>query len=901
MLDIRDLEKKLHSIFATWMTDPRVLLNTLVGREELVKDLLRNIRETTDQSSPNHVLIIGPRGIGKTHVLSLIHYFITGEFEIPADFSSKITGWISLFFSEEEYVQHDSLATFLDSLFQKLNACSNKSHELKIPEELWKSEDRDVWKYCFDTLDSWCKSQSTRILLVIDNVQKLIPVWSDDEQSALRAFLTQCNHVLIVGSSISIFNEIIGHNSPFFEFFEIRIMRELTHEEMLELLRRRFQEDGNINVFEERKDDLAKKIPAIELLTGGNPRLVMFLYDIVTRSEILEIESALKRLLEDLREYFISRLNELPEQQRKILDTIAQMEGPSTPTEIAEKARIDVSTVNGQLKRLKEKNYIKPVEYTRKKITRYDIKDRLFRIWRQTATNAGRIRFKILVEFLRVYYSKEEIENKCRQITELLSSDFSHQKSDISRLVDNSYYFMMAAEGPTKGELFYARHKCLIKLGDLEKAKDELNAFKEKNELAQEPFNLMIETLANIEIDIKDHKCEEALSGVDKLIEVTPEEQFPWMLKASILLDLGKFEQALEACEKACEVGPENENLSWLHADVSFKLKKFEKALIQVETALRMNSQNHIYLILRGLIFFELGRLEDAFLSYKKASDLSPENVYIYSMLAETLLKLERIDEAMSYIKMGLKINPESENCINQLHQSVDQLIGKNQVSAALDFINSFEKEGIFSDSITAVKIGLQLLMCDYINALEGIQNLPNDIKNTPKVKFIFAIVSACRDKNYSSFDSLPTTLLNIDLTNEEKDIFGTLLIILSENHFERDEFDISIKLFSAFLKLSPGYSNAMLIEQIGDFFTETLDIKPSVFCEMVKLVLSEIKNEEVLSALNPYIQAVKLLETKDLTILEKLFPEVQELVVDIISHIDAPYAEKLKRIVSSS
>jgi hypothetical protein len=59
---------------------------------------------------------------------------------------------------------------------------------------------------------------------------------------------------------------------------------------------------------------------------------------------------------------------------------------------------------------------VEPVKHQRRRETRYDITERLFRIWRQTATVTGHQRFKLLTQFLKIYYTPEEMGGAGRDV-----------------------------------------------------------------------------------------------------------------------------------------------------------------------------------------------------------------------------------------------------------------------------------------------------------------------------------------------------------------------------------------------------------------------------------------------------------------------------------------------------
>ncbi|HBS26448.1 MAG TPA: hypothetical protein DD827_04870, partial [Gammaproteobacteria bacterium] len=59
-------------LFRQDITDPKQLVATTIARNHLVDDLLEKLENRGNKKSGLNHLFIGPRGIGKTHLLSLI-------------------------------------------------------------------------------------------------------------------------------------------------------------------------------------------------------------------------------------------------------------------------------------------------------------------------------------------------------------------------------------------------------------------------------------------------------------------------------------------------------------------------------------------------------------------------------------------------------------------------------------------------------------------------------------------------------------------------------------------------------------------------------------------------------------------------------------------------------------
>ena len=75
-------ESALHSnigLYRSGVTSPERLRHTSVAREHLLGNAIESLRGSVGRKSKNHLLFIGPRGIGKTHLLSCIEDAIRSD------------------------------------------------------------------------------------------------------------------------------------------------------------------------------------------------------------------------------------------------------------------------------------------------------------------------------------------------------------------------------------------------------------------------------------------------------------------------------------------------------------------------------------------------------------------------------------------------------------------------------------------------------------------------------------------------------------------------------------------------------------------------------------------------------------------------------------------------------
>jgi hypothetical protein len=166
-----------HPHFSLWLADPEQLRRTLVGHHDVLRDLLARLHGIEKSGSANHMLLVGPRGIGKTHLLCLAASYVSGRLPIPDDWTGPSKRWVCVFFAEEEYAGQDSLASFLLTLFTKLSEAPPLEALWTLPPNLRAQEDQAVVDCCFERLERFHKEKNKRVVLVVDNLQKVLQQW----------------------------------------------------------------------------------------------------------------------------------------------------------------------------------------------------------------------------------------------------------------------------------------------------------------------------------------------------------------------------------------------------------------------------------------------------------------------------------------------------------------------------------------------------------------------------------------------------------------------------------------------------------------------------------------------------------------------------------------------------
>jgi tetratricopeptide (TPR) repeat protein len=393
-----------------WETPPEERKARFVGREALLERLLSGIAEQEGHKTVQHYLLLGPRGIGKTSILLTIRDRVRESVTLSA-------GWFCVQLREEEYfirTLRDLLELVLHALAEEEDLPDAAEVAERVHQE--KREERSL-AVAVEGLRSLAARHGRRILLLIDNFDRLFPATAagrrktrpaENEFRAFRKLLSKESFLMVVGASVRVFEEIAAYDQAFFNFFSPVEIPNLSEDEICELLRKCAEIEKN-TAFLEQFEALRDKVRAITYLTGGNPRLVVMLYDVLRQHEMAPVVEALRETVGGLTPLLKHVLDDMPRQQSKTLDALVRLRGAAPPNEIATMARLPLNVVTAQLGRLKEARFVVVEGEGKGRPATYRVSDPMFHTWYQMRylRPAGR-RIELFVEFIRAWFSVED-------------------------------------------------------------------------------------------------------------------------------------------------------------------------------------------------------------------------------------------------------------------------------------------------------------------------------------------------------------------------------------------------------------------------------------------------------------------------------------------------------------
>ena len=399
-------------LYRTGITGPEHRRHITVGRAAILQDALDMLRRNVGKRPKHHLLFIGPRGIGKTHLLSLI------EDEIRQD-AALAAGYHVIRFAEESH-RVLSFADFLLGTCEILrDTLPDEPRWAELHQRL-STEERD--EIIVDTLvpairQRW-RQRKQALVIMLENLNQMFEQQIKDERSiaALRGFLMEDDGCLLLATAPLHFGAITDHKEPFYDFFDAQILDQLTEEETIDLIRKNLEWERRADLLDDF-DNMRPRLLAVYRMTGGSPRLTLMLYELIAHEAVSEVKRQFEILLDRITPFYQDRMSDLGPQERAVLETIALMrDQPKTPSAIAARMRMKPSQLSSLLNRLSKAQYLRSIENPDDGRSRlYTIREGFFDIWLAMNVSRGaRQRLPFLVDFFEEFYPTIELRNRKR-------------------------------------------------------------------------------------------------------------------------------------------------------------------------------------------------------------------------------------------------------------------------------------------------------------------------------------------------------------------------------------------------------------------------------------------------------------------------------------------------------
>jgi tetratricopeptide (TPR) repeat protein len=374
---------------------------TFTAREHTLDFLVKALRDQIGSRTLTSYLITGPRGSGKTTLVLMLCLRIREDPELA-------TAWLPVRFPEELPAitsLRDLFAAALSVMAEDGIERARAWHE-KVEREPDERRSRDL---AVTALRRIAEERGRRLILVVENFDQLFERAWAKEEATLRRLLMADPFMLIVGTTVRQFEALRDYRRAFFNYFCDVPLKRLDDEQVKALLVSRAEWDGRPDIAERYRAHEAD-IRAICRLTGGNARLTVMLYEILSHGDITSVVATLRQLIDQLTPLLKDVLeHQLTDQQRKIIDALMRGGGTATPRVLAGVSRLSLNTVTTQLQRLRDAEIVDVRGGGKGRPAYYFVPDQLLCTWYQMRyLHPHRRRIEMFLELLRTWFKSEE-------------------------------------------------------------------------------------------------------------------------------------------------------------------------------------------------------------------------------------------------------------------------------------------------------------------------------------------------------------------------------------------------------------------------------------------------------------------------------------------------------------
>ncbi len=819
--------------------DPDTLLAEFIDRKNLLARVLNITRRNTPDKPPQHVIVVGPRGMGKTTLLCAIRYSIQNNDMLNQE-------WLPLQFNEEQYGIGD-LADFWLTALRHLEI-ELKSTTSRV-DQLLNAASEKLAQHAQDAFFELLAQSGKRALLLIDNINDLFTAIDDGiALNQLRALWMTDARMMVIGATPSYFDEITTVDQAFHDFFRIFHLDRLTQQELEAFLRHFAHIHGDRRVIQTIEQE-PQRVAAMRILTGGNPRLVMLGYRVLREGLDSDVRHDLERLLDECTPFFKHRIESLPKEARRTFDAIAQRWDPVAVDDIRTELRKPSNYISAQIRRLITEEFIEEVSGEKKK--HYQVSERFYNVYYlMRYSREGRRRLRWLVNFMQVFYTRQDYKHWAKRLGDELAQPLTEpQRMEKLSLLQT---MSMAADGSGKHAAFEAMMRDAIAHNDRSTLDETLADSDPVEQYGYLYFTLEIawqlppEIRPPLEIGL-------IVPWLEKLRQTLVKEHL-----------IEKIENHLKTSEYWHTRTVDHAIAIGVILNDIFDQKK--EAEVAFREAIEFDPQDVSVWTVLGILLNSQGHHTDAENTYRKAIELDPQFVHAWHGLGNALDNQDRYTEAEAAFRKVTELDPQNTSAWNMLGIELYHQGRYTEAEATcrkiieLDPQNTFawntlwavlRNQGHYTDAETAYRKAIELDP-QYTFAKINLAGLYLVDLNKPEEGIVLLLQS-----------------LSLDSDNR----YGRYVL----NHFWREALPVAAQQITA-------DSTAQASDNLCTVITETLLVKAAGGEHAAVLEALMTLDEHLQQPFEVLILALRTLD--DRSVLHHIAREKRDVVLDVIARI---------------
>lgn len=415
--------------------DDQTILSLATGRKKILENVLQTLKgNLSSDSIPQHLLIRGPRGMGKSFFLKYLQINFKNE---------KL-------FSNAEFIllpeEQTNLNTPSDLIRLILNTANNAPIQDAAP--MWNESD-DLWQHELEKFKEYIANKKKAnpdylLVVVLENLDGFIKNIESDKKkkkvyvSAFRHLLEKIECFSFIGAVPQIDSDVDSdYNSRLFHAFKKCNLRPWAEQDYVKYFNRRKEvvEQQSGKVFNKSEaSQLETKLKVISLYTGGSPRMAVVLTNLLLDDDVVTTANTLNGLIDDLTPYYQDLTKSIPKNSKILFDALIRHGENMSQSELAKAVGASQSQISKAFSWLKENGYVDGKKRSDSPAYIYSVKDRihvLYHMQREIHYNQSVSSIWLLCDFLVSFYSPEEIR---LQALQQLKTGSNPKSNDLARV-----------------------------------------------------------------------------------------------------------------------------------------------------------------------------------------------------------------------------------------------------------------------------------------------------------------------------------------------------------------------------------------------------------------------------------------------------------------------------------
>ena len=710
-----------------------------VGRQGVMEDVLSRLTKSIQNPEKHYLLLVGPRGSGKTHCIALAHYRLMDHLDTADPRHSVLIALLN----EEEW----GVASFLNFIVRILQSLVEQvpilHTEIDAIYKKFSTDPEEAEALAITQLRHHVQDKT--LLLICENLADLFRGLGDVGQKKWRSTIQEDGNWAILASTPSLFAALTLQNNPFYGFFTIRQLEKINFETALELLVKKALHESRPELANFLRTPLGRaRARAIHHLAAGNHRAYVVLFDFLDKESLDDLIAPFMHMIDDLTPYYQDKMRQLPPSQRKIVEFLSHQGEPTTVKKISTPCLMSQQTAAKQIGELEVAGFVRRMRFGR--YTFCELSEPLMRICIEVKDNKTH-HIRLFVEFLRHWFTARELEWRSAgfqrdgktahldhiHVEEALRCSHTEKSQpfldalheEANRCFEADDYSGLATIQKTLARDSGWPEEYGLWIHALVATDDSQSAITVGREAAAKfPDNADIHYELSHAYFIGD-RFDNALAAIDRAISLNGRESAYLCIRSTILLNLERFDEAINAAQtvlhvepdhwhsfdqiisalvslgrvheaevrarELVELAPTNMRALLIASEFYVSQDRFDEALQLVEKAIENDSNNHHARRLRGYVFFMMSDYRRAKEDLRSSVSHHPHSISTHCWLADSLLRCGEWEEAIDIADHLVDIDPEHVHAHYVRGRAFIELHRPEDAAAAFDKLLSTE------------------------------------------------------------------------------------------------------------------------------------------------------------------------------------------------------------------